>query len=97
MKIILRDATALDFEEIANISLEAYREYAEKLTVENWQKMAESICNVDQTASIADFIIAEVESEIAGAIAYYPLGKSNPKFFDSQWASLRLLAVFITN
>jgi ribosomal protein S18 acetylase RimI-like enzyme len=93
MKILVRDATSSEFQTIARISLEAYQEYATKLTTENWQIMARNISDVSQTAIVANFIVAEVESEIAGAIAYYSPGKSNPKFFDLQWASLRLLAV----
>lgn len=93
MKILLRDATPSDFETIADVALEAYREYAKKLTVQNWQKMKQSISNVDRIASIANFIVAEVESKIAGAIVYYAPGKSNSQFFAPQWASLRLLAV----
>ncbi|MEM7760107.1 MAG: GNAT family N-acetyltransferase [Cyanobacteria bacterium P01_A01_bin.40] len=37
--------------------------------------------------------MAEVEGQIVGAIAYCAPSNSNPKFFDSGWASLRLLAV----
>ena len=92
-KILLRDATPSDFDTVADISIAAYQEYAPKLTSENWQIMKRSIANVGKTAMTAEFIVAEIDSTIAGAIAYYPPGKSNPQFFDSQWASLRLLAV----
>ena len=93
MKILIRDASQSDFEDIANISLAAYREYAHVLTPENWHKMKQSLSSVKQTAMVADYIVAKMENKIVGAIAYYPPGKSNPKFFDSSCASLRLLAV----
>ena len=93
MKILLRDATPSDFDTVADLSIAAYQEYAPKLTAENWQIMKRSIVKVDRTAMTAEFIVAKIDSTIAGAIAYYPPGKSNPQFFDSQSASLRLLAV----
>jgi ribosomal protein S18 acetylase RimI-like enzyme len=93
MNILLRDATSLDFDTIVQISIEAYREYSTVLDAENWQIMQNNLSNIENVAILANFIVAEVEDEIAGAIAYYSPGRSNFKFFDSQWASLRLLAV----
>ena len=55
--------------------------------------MKNTLANVNITANIANFMVAEADTEIVGAIAYYSCGVSNPKFFNSQWASLRLLAV----
>lgn len=93
MNIFLRDATPSDFNTIAHISVKAYQEYLTVLNAENWQTMQNSLSNVENTAKSAKFIVAEVADEIAGAIAYYPPGKSNGKIFNSQWASLRLLGV----
>jgi ribosomal protein S18 acetylase RimI-like enzyme len=91
--MILRTATPSDYREIAQISIAAYQEYAKVLNAENWQRMQQNLLDVEHTAKVADFIVAEIKNAIVGAIAYYPPGKSNPKYFDSQWASLRLLAV----
>ena len=92
-QVTLRTATPSDYKEIAQISVAAYHEYAKVLSAENWQRMQQNLLNVEHTAEVADFIVAEIENKIVGAIAYYPPGKSNPKYFNSQWASLRLLAV----
>lgn len=92
MNILCRNAISSDYDTIANINVSAYQEYALGLEAENWQKMKQSLLMVDRTADAAKFIVA-VEPEIIGSIAYYAPGSSNPKFFDSQWASLRLLAV----
>ena len=91
--MILGTATLSDYKAIAQISVAAYREYAKVLSAENWQRMQQNLLDVEHTAQVADFIVAEIKNAIVGAIAYYPPGKSNPKYFDSQWASLRLLAV----
>jgi ribosomal protein S18 acetylase RimI-like enzyme len=93
MNILCRDATASDYDAIADVSLAAYKEYAQKLEAENWQKMKQSLLAVNEITSSARFLVAEVDQSIVGSLAYYPPGSSNPKFFTSQWASLRLLAV----
>ena len=93
MTILFRDATVNDFDAIAQVSIAAYQKYRDRLTEESWSRMQHSLSNVSQTAIDANFIVAEVKQQIAGAITYYPPGKSNPQFFDAQWSSLRLLAV----
>ena len=79
MEILTRDAIFEDYKQIADISIAAYQEYAKALTKENWQKMKQSLSNVEQTAKNADYIVAEINNKIVGAIAYYPPDKSNPK------------------
>ena len=93
MNILCRDAKASDFATIAQVNLAAYQEYAQRLDTKNWQKMQQSLVNVAQIAHTAKFIVAEVEQEIVGSVAYYPPGNSNPNIFAHQWAALRLLAV----
>ena len=92
-KIIIRDAVSQDFKKIAQISVEAYRQYAEALTPENWNKMQTTLTNVANTANLASLIVAEENNNIIGSIAYYASGKSNPNIFPVEWASIRLLAV----
>jgi hypothetical protein len=48
MNILLRDATSLDFDTIAQISIEAYREYSTVLDAENWQIMQNNLSNVEK-------------------------------------------------
>ena len=95
MEVLLHNATPADFDSIARISVTAYKEYATLLTAENWQKMEQNLFNVAQTADTANFVVARVEDNIVGAVAYYPPGKSNSEYFSDRWASLRLLAVAV--
>lgn len=92
-KIFLRDAVRQDFNEIAHISVEAYQQYGEALTPENWSKMQATLTNVSNTANLASLIVAEENNYILGSIAYYAPGKSNPNIFPVEWSSIRLLAV----
>ncbi|MEM7760106.1 MAG: hypothetical protein AAF298_18575 [Cyanobacteria bacterium P01_A01_bin.40] len=50
MTVAIRDATSRDFSKIANVNVEAYRKFAPRLKAENWQKMKQSLSNVNQTA-----------------------------------------------
>lgn len=95
--LIIRNAVSQDFEEIAHISVEAYRQYAQALTTEHWRKMQATLTNVANINKLASFIIAEENSNILGSIAYYTPGKSNPNIFPIEWASIRLLAVLPTH
>ena len=92
-QIVIRDAVGQDFKQIARISVEAYRQYAEALAPENWNKMQTTLTNVANTANLASLIVAEEDNNILGSIAYYAPGKSNPNIFPVEWASIRLLAV----
>ena len=58
MNQIIRDAVSQDFEEIAHISVEAYRQYGKALTTKNWSKMQATLTNVAKTANLASFIVA---------------------------------------
>ena len=92
-QIMISDAVSQDFEEIADILVEAYQQYAEALTSEHWHKMQANLTNVANTAHLASVIVAEENNNILGSIAYYAPGKSNPNIFPVEWASIRLLAV----
>jgi hypothetical protein len=57
MAAIVRDALIQDFEEVAAIAVEAYREYSHALTPDNWHTMQTNLSNV---AAIAKQDRAEV-------------------------------------
>ncbi|MGL5078672.1 MAG: hypothetical protein ACRDBG_22975 [Waterburya sp.] len=93
MNILLRDATPLDFAPIAQISVESYQEYSTVLDAESWQTMKNNLSNVENTAKIANFIVAEIVNEIVGAIAYYPPSRSNSKFIELIFCFVILRAI----
>ncbi|MDJ0692712.1 MAG: hypothetical protein QNJ41_30055 [Xenococcaceae cyanobacterium MO_188.B32] len=88
--IVIRDAVSQDFKKIAQILVEAYRQYAEVLTPENWRKMQANLTNVANTANLASLIVAEENNNILGSIAYYAPGKSNPNIFPFEWSYFML-------
>ena len=87
-QIIIRDAVEQDFEEIAHLSVEAYQQYTETLTPENWSKMEANLTNVANTANLASLIVAKENNYILGSIAYYASDKYKPNIFPIEWASI---------
>ncbi len=86
-------ATPQDFPGIADLNVEAYREFAAHLTPEAWRTMQTNLRMVESTASRATFLIIRHAAEIIGSVAYCPAGKSDPTIFPTDWASILLLAV----
>lgn len=93
MTLAVRDALNADFDNIAWLSVEAYREYSQLLTSENWNKIKTSLSNVSDTANQAKFIVVEQNHELVGSVVYYRPGTSTSRLFYPEWASLRMLAV----
>jgi ribosomal protein S18 acetylase RimI-like enzyme len=89
----IRDALTTDFDEIASLSVEAYREYSKSLSLEDWDKMKTSLSNISKIAERAKLIVAEQDRELVGSVAYYHPGTSASHLFQPEWASLRMLAV----
>jgi ribosomal protein S18 acetylase RimI-like enzyme len=93
MANIIRDALAQELDQVRSLTVEAYREYAQYLTEENWQNMEASLSKVAEIAKSGQLIIVERNKEIAGSVVYFPPGCSDGRLFEPEWASLRLLAV----
>ncbi|WP_181243740.1 GNAT family N-acetyltransferase [Chamaesiphon polymorphus] len=93
MAVIIRDALNSEFDEVANLNVEAYREYARALTSDNWDRMQTNLSKVAEIAKPGRLIVAERDRSLVGAVVYHPPGASNPRLFQPEWASMRLLAV----
>lgn len=91
--MIVREARDGDILAIDAVSEAAYAEFAPRLEVGGWERMKQSLAVAALLAGGAVSIIAERGGRIAGSIAYYPPGRSDPRIFPSSWASLRALAV----
>lgn len=89
----IRDALTTDFDKIASLSVEAYREYSKSLSLEDWDKMKTNLSNIVKIADRAKLIVAEQNRELVGSVVYYHPGTSASHLFRPEWASLRILAV----
>lgn len=93
MTVIVRDAFAQEFNDIASLTVEAYREYSHALTSDNWEIMRTNLSNVAEVAKQGRLIVAQRDRELVGSVVYCPPGTSESRLFQPEWASLRMLAV----
>jgi ribosomal protein S18 acetylase RimI-like enzyme/pimeloyl-ACP methyl ester carboxylesterase len=70
----IRAAEERDYEPIAILNVEAYREFKQDLDEESWAAMQSNLTDVATRASESEIVIAEDATSIVGAVAYYPPG-----------------------
>lgn len=90
---MVEPATVDDFAAIANLNVEAYREFASVMTPEGWRGMEANLRAIEVRAQAAQFLVVRVSGALVGSIAYCPAGKGNPAIFPAAWAAILLLAV----
>jgi hypothetical protein len=93
MAVIVRDTLAQEINDVASLTVEAYREYSHALTSANWEMVRTSLSNVAQVAKQGRSIVAQCGQELVGSVVYHPPGASDSRLFQPEWASLRMLAV----
>jgi ribosomal protein S18 acetylase RimI-like enzyme len=91
--VIVRDARPADHATIDRLIEAAYGEFAPRLEPGGWDRMRQSLAAARLVAGGARLMVAEKEGNVLGSVAYYPPGRSTPTIFQSEWASLRALAV----
>lgn len=88
----VRAAQLHHFPAIANLNVEAYREYAANLTADAWTTLQANLRSPETLAQRTTFLITVLSGELAGFVAYCPPGNSRSPI-PSDWASVLLLAV----
>jgi ribosomal protein S18 acetylase RimI-like enzyme len=86
-----------DFDAIASLNIEAYREFADCMSPDGWRGMEASLRAVETRAQSARFLVMRDQGIIVGSIGYCPAGKGNPEIFPLDWAAVLLLAVSPTH
>lgn len=86
-------AQAGDFDAIAALNVEAYREFADRMSPEGWRSLEASLRSVEARAQSARFLVVRDQGAIVGSVGYCPAGKGHPELFPQDWAALLLLAV----
>lgn len=96
--VLLRDVRRDELDEVAQIMLAAYRQYAPGPDADDDLRKAfdEYFVEIEDVHSRLDasvLIVAEHDGRIVGAVTYYPPTSSSGEGFPQGWASFRLLAV----
>jgi ribosomal protein S18 acetylase RimI-like enzyme len=86
-----------DFDAIADLNVEAYREFAGRMSPDGWRDMEASLRAVEARAQSARFLVMRDQGAIVGSVGYCPAGKGNPDIFSPDWAAVLLLAVSPTH
>lgn len=90
-------AQADDFDAIATLNVEAYREFANHMSPDGWSRMEANLRGVEARAQSARFLVMRPHDAIVGSVGYCPAGKGDPEIFPPDWATILLLAVSPTH
>lgn len=90
-------AQTSDFDSIAILNVEAYREFADHMSPDGRRGMEASLRAVEARAQSTQFLVMRDQGTIVGSVGYCPAGKGNPEIFPPDWAAVLLLAVAPTH
>ena len=85
--LTLRDFVSADTDRVNRIALAAFSQFA--VHYDDWPKLAASVSRMSDLATSGEIIVAEVDGEIAGAVAYIPPGAPKAAFFEPNWPVIR--------
>lgn len=90
-------AQTSEFDAIADLNVEAYREFADHMSPDGWRGMEASLRAVEARAQSTRFFVTRDQGTIVGSVGYCSTGKGNPEIFPPDWAAVLLLAVSPTH
>lgn len=91
MKYILREFRESDESQVDELALSAFDQYSGQY--EDWDGFRRKIAQMSKLSESAELIVAEVGSQIVGAVGYVGPNKSKAEFFKPDWAIIRMLVV----
>lgn len=86
-------AQPADFDAIAHLNVEAFREFADRLSPDGWRGMETRVRDIEGRAASSRFFVLRSQGTIVGSVGYCPPGKTNPEIFPIDWAAVLLLVV----
>jgi GNAT superfamily N-acetyltransferase len=87
----LRDFRSSDAHDVNRVALAAFTEFAGLYS--DWPAMSSRIARTSALADSGEIIVAELEGNITGAVAYIPADRPKPAIFKSAWPIIRMLVV----
>lgn len=93
-KITIRDTKFHELNQVAQVILTSYIEYAVSLSSEKWDQYAENILDVRDRIDEADLLVAVYDSEFVGSATFFPMGENRKGvIWPNDWTGIRLVAV----
>jgi len=87
----LRDFSPEDAGQVDALALRAWDEYQAHYL--DWDATKKTIGNMSTLAETGRIILAEIDQNICGAVAYMPPESPRADFFEMDWAIIRMLVV----
>ena len=89
--IRLRDYESADAENLNRIAVSAFDQFRDHY--EDWPAMLAGLSKTSALSASSEIIIAELEDQFAGAVAYFGPNSQKASFFDQRWPIIRMLVV----
>lgn len=93
MTFRIREARPEEYEAIADLTVDAFQEYASGITTEEWEAYVADLRAVNERSKGATILVAEEDGSLAGAVTYYGPGVRETQWFPPEYAWFRVLAV----
>ncbi len=91
MEYQIRDYTVSDERQLNALALAAFEQYAG--TYDDWDGFKAKLSQMSTMAESAELMVAEMDSELVGAVAYIAPHVGKAQFFKPEWAVMRMLVV----
>lgn len=88
---VVREFLLNDSPQVNALALVAFEQF--KDSYHDWPAFREKIGNMSALAGVGEVIVAEVEGQIVGAVAYVGPGVPKAEFFLLEWPIMRMLVV----
>ncbi len=85
------DFSPQNSEELAKLAVSAFEQY--KNVYDDWDVFISRIADMPSLSESSEIIVAKIDSEIVGAVAYVAPYKPKAEFFEHKWAVVRMLVV----
>ena len=91
--LIIRAARRGEYAAVDRLTVQAYREYAGSISPEMWAAYEADLADSEARAQEAVILVAEQVDELVGAVAYFPPGDRESRWFPEDFGYFRVLAV----
>ena len=88
---VVREFLPGDSAQVNALALQAFEQF--KNSYQDWPGFRAKIGNMSALAEVGEVIVAEVEGQIVGAVAYISPSAPKAEFFRPEWPIMRMLVV----
>jgi GNAT superfamily N-acetyltransferase len=90
-EIRLRDYESGDAEDLNRIAVAAFDQFRDHYG--DWPAMRAGLSKASDLSASGEVIVAKLQDEFAGAVAYFGPNSQKAAFFDQRWPVIRMLVV----